>query len=67
MKKAKDILKELGFNKEAPLSTQKAFLNNLTKQAAAQKFTRKKPKKELDKQLTLPGLEVQIKNNKQVS
>ena len=67
MKKAKDILKDLGFNKEAPLSTQQAFLKNLSKEAAAQKFSRKKPKKSEDKQLTLPGLEVQIRNNKQVS
>ena len=67
MKKAKDILKELGFNSEAPLSTQQAFLKNLCKEAAAQKFSRKKPKPEVEEQLTLPGLEVQIRNNKQVS
>ena len=33
MRKAEDILKELGFNKEAPESTQNAFLRHLQKAA----------------------------------
>ncbi len=67
MKKVEDILIELGFNKEAPQSTQRAFLRNLTNESAKQKFTRKKTKSTEDKQMTFPELEVQIRNNKQVS
>jgi hypothetical protein len=67
MKKAKTILEELGFNKNAPKSTQEAFLKNLVKQNAKQEFVRKKPKKVQEQQLTFPELEVQIRNNKQVS
>jgi hypothetical protein len=67
MKKAKDILEELGFNKNAPKSTQEAFLKNLVNEAGKQKFVRKKSRPIEDKQLILPGLEVQIRTNKQVS
>lgn len=33
MKSVGDILKDLGFNKDAPLETQKAFVRHLIKQA----------------------------------
>ena len=64
MKSTKKILEELGFNKDAPLSTQKACLKNLSREATSQEFTRKKTIPKEDKQLTFPGLEVQIRNNK---
>jgi hypothetical protein len=35
VKSTKEILKELGFNAEAPLQTQKAFLRHLVKAAQA--------------------------------
>ncbi len=67
MKKVKNILEELGFNKEAPLSTQKAFLKNLSREASQQEFTRKRTRQKLPKQMSFPELEVQIVSKKQVS
>lgn len=67
MKKTKEILEELGFRKDAPISTQEAFLKNLVNEASKQKFVRKKSRPVEDAQLVFPELEVQIRNNKQVS
>ncbi|MCB9027372.1 MAG: hypothetical protein H6625_13705 [Bdellovibrionaceae bacterium] len=67
MKKVKDLLQELGFNPQAPRSTQEAFLRNLRQQAETQNFSRKKPQKSEEKQLILPGLEIQTRNKKHVS
>lgn len=33
MKKASDLMKEMGFNKDAPLATQEAFIKHLIKAA----------------------------------
>lgn len=62
MKSMKDIMSELGFNKDAPIDAQKAFIKNLIAAANATAAPRPEPKPEL-----IAPTKVAVKKSKKVA
>ena len=67
MKSLKQVMEEMGFNKKAPIESQKAFFNHLIGKANIQKQTSKKSQVKTKAQPDNSQLEFVFKEDKQVS